>query len=91
MNKKRICTLGVLLLVAGAVHGQQKFYRDDPIAAEERVAVPNKPANVKLSDLYDRLRHSLGDTLNPEPGEAAIRWTKCPIAPGSPIATVRRV
>ena len=70
MSKKRICTFVVALHFAGVVHGQQKFYRDDPLVAEERVDVPAKPAAVKLSDLYDRLRYSLGDTLNPEDGEA---------------------
>ena len=70
MNEKNICTFGVALLFAGAVHGQQKFYRDDPLMAEELVEVAARPANVKLSDLYDRLRYSLDGTVNPEYGEA---------------------
>ena len=70
MSKKWVCTFAVPLLFTSAVHGQQKFYSDDPLMAEDRVDVTAKPAEVKLSDLYDLLRYSFEDTDNPEHGEA---------------------
>ena len=63
MNTFRLGILWVLvaLVLAGAATAQPKFYRDDPLKSEAGVDVPAKPAEVKLSDLYDRLRHTFED------------------------------
>lgn len=64
--------IGFVGLVAVVTLGadDRKFFRDDPIwVDDDRIDTPIQPAVIELSDLYDRLRHTFGDTDEPN-GEA---------------------
>ncbi len=48
--------------VAGVSQAGTKFYADDPLLDDfDRLDTPNKPAEIELSDLYDRFGHIFVD------------------------------
>ncbi|HSR67115.1 MAG TPA: hypothetical protein VLU25_04180 [Acidobacteriota bacterium] len=50
---------------------QPKFFPDDPLwKDEDNIDVPEKPAEIELSDLYDRFSHTFHDFGSEEWGEA---------------------
>ena len=60
------------LLLLGPFEAQQrKFYPDDPLRVDnDTIAVPNEPAEVELSDMFDRFGHIVVDLGSPELVEA---------------------
>ncbi len=60
---KKITTAALLLLLSfGSSLQAQKFYPDDPLTEDnDRLDTPAKPAEIELSDYFDRFGHMFHD------------------------------
>lgn len=65
---RRIGTTALLLLAIGTgpfaprLEAQKKFYPDDPLKVDDdQLDVPEQPAEIELSDMYDRFGHMFKD------------------------------
>ena len=65
-----VFVLAVALL--GSAEAQQpKFYPDDPVLMDhDNLDVPEEPAEIELSDMFDRFGHIVADLGSPELTEA---------------------
>ena len=75
LMKKLPCIL--MLLLTGSMHGQQRFYPDDPLSEEPAPLQLEAGEYRKLNDYYDMFTHTLG-----EPGQRQSE-TGPPIRAGS--------
>ena len=71
----RLCVKSALLLIVALSTGISsqlpKFFPDDPLLVDEdSLDLPAKPAEVELSDLFDRFSHSFSDFGSDAWGEA---------------------
>ncbi|MDP6580746.1 MAG: hypothetical protein QF681_08825, partial [Vicinamibacterales bacterium] len=63
--------IGVALLAAVPRAQERKFYPDDPLVADnDKLDVPDEPAEIELSDLFDRFGHIMADLGDATRGEA---------------------
>ena len=66
--------IGVVLTVGllGTLEAQQpKFYPDDPLLVDlDTIDVSEEPAEIELSDMFDRFGHIAADLGTPELSEA---------------------
>ncbi len=68
MNRKMKGFLMAALILGASPLAAQKFRSDDPIRSDDdRLDTPQQPAQIALSDMYDRLSHTFRD-----PGQSAI-------------------
>ena len=59
---RAICFLLAPLLLAMVAWGEPRFYPDDPLLKDDdRLDTPKEPAQIKLSDIYDRVSHTVHD------------------------------
>ena len=64
-----LAATGGLAVPSGAQ--QPKFFPDDPVLVDDdRLDVPVEPAEIALSDMFDRFAHIFADPGDPEPTEA---------------------
>ena len=64
-----LVAVGVFAVTAGAQ--QPKFFPDDPVLVDDgQLDVPVAPAEIDLSDMFDRFAHIFADLGDPEPTEA---------------------
>ena len=70
MRRCLIFIISILLAAASAV-SQSKFYPDDPLwKDQDQHDTPQEPAELELSDLFDRFSHIFHDFGDPNSGEA---------------------
>ena len=67
-----LLSLMLTLWFLGTFEAQhRKFYPDDPLRVDnDTIAVPNEPAEIELSDMFDRFGHIVADLGSPELVEA---------------------
>ena len=71
MRHAIVLILGLLLLQAALSAQAQKFYPDDPLLVDkDRLDVPAEPAEIALSDMFDRFGHIMADLGDATRGEA---------------------
>ena len=59
------------VFAAAAAAQQPKFFPDDPVLVDDdQLDVPVAPAEIDLSDMFDRFAHIFADLGDPEPTEA---------------------
>jgi|TARA_B100002003_G_scaffold222336_1_gene226058 hypothetical protein len=63
--------VGLAVLVAVPRAQERKFYSDDPLLVDnDRLDVPTEPAEIALSDMFDRFGHIMADLGDAARGEA---------------------
>ena len=71
MRRTIVVVVGIALLQATSGAQERKFYPDDPLLADDDVLdVPDGPAEIALSDMFDRFGHIMIDLGDATRGEA---------------------
>jgi len=71
MRRTIVAVVGVALLQATSGAQERKFYPDDPLLADnDMLDVPDEPAEIALSDMFDRFSHIMTDLGDATRGEA---------------------
>ena len=66
-----VVVVGLMLLQAAPWAQERKFYPDDPLLVDnDMLDVPDEPAEIALSDLFDRFGHIMSDFGDATRGEA---------------------
>ena len=71
MNRVIAIVVGLLLLQVAPWAQDRKFYADDPLLVDnDMLDVPSEPAEISLSDMFDRFGHIMTDLGDATRGEA---------------------
>jgi len=71
MRRTITLVVGLMLLQVAPWAQERKFYPDDPLLVDnDRLDVPAEPAEIALSDLFDRFGHIMTDLGDATRGEA---------------------
>ena len=71
MRRTIAAVVGLALLQATSEAQERKFYPDDPLLVDnDMLDVPDEPAEISLSDLFDRFGHIMTDLGDATRGEA---------------------
>ena len=71
VNRIIATVVGLMLLQAAPWAQERKFYPDDPLLVDnDMLDVPDEPAEISLSDLFDRFGHIMTDLGDATRGEA---------------------
>ena len=66
-----VALVGLALMYAAPSAQEPKFYPDDPLLVDnDRLDVPAEPAEISLSDMFDRFGHIMADLGDASLGEA---------------------
>ena len=66
-----VALVGIALMYAVPSAQERKFYPDDPLLVDnDRLDVPAEPAEISLSDMFDRFGHIMADLGDATLGEA---------------------
>lgn len=71
MRRTFTLVVGLMLLQVAPWAQERKFYPDDPLRVDnDRLDVPDEPAEIALSDMFDRFGHIMTDLGDATRGEA---------------------